>query len=97
AGEDPTFDFLARLYPIFAIWSDGANDLGRSAEATAWLFERFGLNWAASTWNEPASLVQNAAAHHLEPTRFGRIVQRALVAPTEPYFPPYPVFDRSSV
>ncbi|HVN80721.1 MAG TPA: hypothetical protein VMW38_17145, partial [Terriglobia bacterium] len=86
---DPQLRTLAASYPIcVSMWSDGGTDLGRSSQAVVNLFEGYGMGWVASSWNAEPRLVTNATTHDLSSTRWGLIVQRALVQPVKPLLPP---------
>jgi Cellulase (glycosyl hydrolase family 5) len=77
--DDGHFRALAESYPVFAsMWSDDGSDMGRLSSRVADLFGRFGVGWAASTWNADSPLVVDAANHDFTPTGWGLIAQRAL-------------------
>ncbi len=89
APEDPQLRALASSYPIcVSMWLDGGTDYGRSSQMVANLFESYGMGWVASSWNTEPRLVTNATTHDLSSTRWGLIVQRALVQPVKPLLPP---------
>jgi hypothetical protein len=92
-GQEPPLEIeaslesLAQSFPVFASqWSVSAqdieDDLGRSAELFATLFERNGIHWAAGNWNAEPRLVVDALASDLAPTRFGQVVLRARASPS---------------
>jgi hypothetical protein len=74
---------LSQSFPVFASdWSTSSTgDLDRSAESAANLFSRYGIGWAAASWNAEPKLVIDAAAHNFVSTRWGNSVQRAMTLP----------------
>jgi hypothetical protein len=76
---------LSQSFPVFASdWStSSAGDLDRSAESAANLFSRYGIGWAAASWNAEPTLVIDAAAHNFVSTRWGNSVQRAMTPPVK--------------
>jgi hypothetical protein len=82
AASDPRFHSFTRNYPLIAAtWSNGGNDLGRSAERAGQLFNRYGMGWAAGHWNAEPRLVRGAPNGDFVPTRFGLDALRALALP----------------
>jgi len=83
-SDENTLSALAKSFPIFASdWSDTAtNDVDRSAEFAANLFAREGAGWAAGSWNTEPKLVRNSSSHDFVATRWGSLVQRAMILPT---------------
>lgn len=84
---EQAFGRLAATLPVFAgEWGvdEGAYDTDADA---AWAdrltsyMSGLGMGWAAWSWADKPRIVRNAQAGQYEPTRFGRIVQRALAIP----------------
>ncbi len=83
--EDLQLALLAKSFSVFASdWSDSAGgEFDRSAELAANTFSRYGIGWAASSWNAEPRLVMDSAVHNFVPTRWGLSVQRAMTLPTK--------------
>jgi hypothetical protein len=76
---------LSQSFPVFASdWSSSSTgDFDRSAESAANLFSRYGIGWAAASWNAEPKLVIDAASHNFVSTRWGNSVQRAMTLPVK--------------
>jgi transposase InsO family protein len=87
--DDGQFRALAESYPVFvSMWSDDGADFGRLSAHAADLFERYGIGWAASSWNADPRLVVDAVNHDFTPTGWGLIAQRALARSAVTAFKP---------
>ena len=81
-SDDGTLRALAASFPVFAsLWSDDGSDFDRSSPRVADLFTRYGIGWAASSWNADPRLVADAANQDFTPTSWGTIAQHALAMP----------------
>ena len=85
ADDEAQLAGLSGSFPVFASeWSSGVvSEFDRSAELATIVFGRFGLGWAASSWNAEPRLVVNPDKHDFVPTRWGLAVQRAMTLPAK--------------
>jgi hypothetical protein len=88
--NDGKLKALAKSYPVFAsVWLDGGSDFGRSSARVPDLFDRYGIGWAASSWNAEPRLVADAAGHDFTSTGWGLVAARAFRLPGRELLKPF--------
>jgi hypothetical protein len=76
---------FANSFPVFASnWREDEADFGRLTGFVAGLLDRYGIGWAASSWNASPRLVADAEHHDFTPSGWGLTVQRAMKLPLAP-------------
>jgi hypothetical protein len=81
---------LAESSPVFAsMWSDSGSDFGRSSAHVPDLFDRYGMGWAASSWNADPRLVVDAANHDFTSTGWGLVASRSFRLPAKALLNPF--------
>jgi hypothetical protein len=94
APEEGVLAGLAEKYPVCAtIWKDDPSGI---TPYVADVFGRYGIHWAASSWNDNPLLVANAGAHDFSATGWGLIVQRAANYPVRPFLQPLGACEEGS-
>lgn len=90
SSDDGNLSALANSNPVFvSLWSDDGSDLGRSSGRIADLFDRYGMGFAAASWNADPRLVADAAGHDFTATGWGLTAGRALRSPGRPLLKPF--------
>jgi hypothetical protein len=76
---------------VVSDWAGSSGPFDRFADGGLLFLEfleRCAIGWTARSWNGAPSLVEDAEAGRLTPTRWGRDVQRAMLAPLRSLYPP---------